>query len=325
MATLLAVDGNSLGHRAWHALRRSRLSGAWVTHGVVRMLASAWAYGPFEAVFVAFDSRTNLRRDSCPEYKANRDAHDPELYDQFERMSGLLDACGFEVAVAEGYEADDLLATAAVTCEEEAIDCAVLSSDRDLLSLVSDNVTVLRPRGTMSDLTVYDPAAVVDEFGVEPRQYLELAALRGDTSDNLDGVHGVGPKTAAKLLSSWGSIDALYAGLRHLPHDLASRLREAEDAVARNLALMSPLTNRDVDVAATMARGLDVGRITTALSEAGLQQAATDMRLAIQRDPVPPPVPPPTVEPDDRGPARRLEDREPAPVNYLGEQVGLFG
>lgn len=324
MATLLAVDGNSLGHRAWHALRASRLSGAWVTHGVVRMLASAWAYGPFDGVFVGFDSRTSFRRDSYPEYKANRDPHDPELYAQFERMSELLSGCGFEVAEVDGHEADDLLAVAAGACEEAGIDCAVLSSDRDLLALVSDAVTLLRPRGTMSDLAVYDPDAVVDEFGVEPHQYLELAALRGDTSDNLDGVHGVGPKTAAKLLTSWGSIDALYDGLRHLPHDLASRLRDAEEDVSRNLALMSPLTNHEVDVVGTIDRGLDIDRITATLADAELRQAATDLRLAIQRDPEPPPAPPPEIDPLD-GRAAPSTSREPAPVHYAGEQAGLFG
>ncbi len=326
MATLLAVDGNSLGHRAWHALRGSSLSGAWVTHGVVRMLASAWAYGPFDAVLVAFDSRTSFRRDSYPEYKANRDPHDPQLYAQFDRMSDLLDRCGFEVAEVEGHEADDLLATAARACEDAGIHCSVLSSDRDLLALVSDTVTLLRPRGTMSDLTVYDPEVVCDEFGVEPDQYLELAALRGDTSDNLDGVHGVGPKTAAKLLSSWGSIDALYDGLRHLSADLADRLRKAEDDVSRNLALMSPMTNTDIDVAAVIERGLDPDRMTATLSEAGLRRAATEMRLAIEREPEPPPPPPPDAEPDARRPPATSDDeRDPPPVHYVGEQAGLFG
>lgn len=324
MATLLAVDGNSLGHRAWHALRASRLSGAWVTHGVVRMLASAWTYGPFDGVFVGFDSRTSFRRDSYPEYKANRDPHDPELYAQFGRMSELLDACGFEVAEVDGHEADDLLAVAAGACQEAGIDCALLSSDRDLLALVNDTVSLLRPRGTMSDLAVYDPDAVVDEFGVEPHQYLELAALRGDTSDNLAGVHGVGPKTAAKLLASWGSIDALYDGLRHLPNDLASRLRDAEDDVARNLALMSPLTNHEIDVVGAVRRGLDVDRITATLTDAGLRQAATDLRLAIQRDPEPPAAPPPEFDPRD-GAVAAPASPEPAPVHYVGEQVGLFG
>ena len=325
MTTLLAVDGNSLGHRAWHALRRSRLSGAWVTHGVVRMLASAWSYGPFDGVYVAFDSATSYRRDSYPEYKANRDPHDPELYAQFDRLSAILTDCGFEVGMVEGYEADDLLAAAAAAAEGAGIACSVLSSDRDLLSLVSETVTLLRPRATMSDLTVYDPDAVLDEFGVRPHQYLELAALRGDTSDNLDGVHGVGPKTAAKLISSWGSVDALYAGLQHLPADLATRLREAEEDVGRNLALMSPLTNHPVDVAAIVDRGVHVDQVTTALDDARLRQAATDLRLAVERDPMPPAPPPPEVDPAGSRFATRREQQEPAPVHYVGEQVGLFG
>lgn len=324
MTTLLAVDGNSLGHRAWHALRRSRLSGAWVTHGVVRMLASAWSYGPFDGVYVAFDSATSYRRDSYPEYKANRDPHDPELYEQFDRLSAILTDCGFAVGMVEGYEADDLLAAAAAAAEGSGIACSVLSSDRDLLSLVSDTVTLLRPRATMSDLTVYGPDAVLDEFGVRPHQYLELAALRGDTSDNLDGVHGVGAKTAAKLISSWGSVDALYAGLQHLPSDLSARLREAEEDVARNLALMSPLTNHPVDVAAIVDRGVDVEQVTTALDGARLRQAATDLRLAIERGPMPPAPPPPEVDPAGSRFAPPRQE-EPAPVHYVGEQVGLFG
>ncbi|MGH3443557.1 MAG: 5'-3' exonuclease [Nitriliruptorales bacterium] len=296
MAHLLAVDGNSLGHRAWHALRAEALGGAWVAHGMVRMLATAWSHGPFDAVVVAFDSRDSIRRELYPAYKANRPPHDPELHEQLDRSAGLLATCGFTVASVEGFEADDLLASVTRRARHLAVRTSLLSSDRDLISLVRDDVTLLRPRGTMSDVEVCDPDTVRERYGVDPPRYLDLAVLRGDASDNLPGVDGIGEKTAAKLLVSWGSIEALYAGLADLPVNLATRLREGRDAVERNLGLMSPLGDPDVDVRAAVARGLDVVRIQRALRAAGLRRAADDLRLAIERPP-PPPLPPPP--PDD--------------------------
>lgn len=323
---VLAVDGNSLGHRAWHALKTAAWDGPWVTHGFVRMLASAWMHGPFDAVAVAFDAPNSLRKQRCAEYKANRDDHDPRLHAQLDLLADLLADCGFATFAEDGYEADDLLAAVAAACTEAGTACTLLSSDRDLIALVDETVTLLRPRRSMSDLLIYDPAAVRDEYGVEPHQYLHLAALRGDPSDGLDGVKGIGAKTAARLLASWGTIEALYADIRHLPPRLVRRLKAGRDNVVRNLDLMAPLGDHDVDVAGVLAAGVDPDRVGRVLRGAGLQAAAASFRAALERPPLPPAPPPPEVDTTDyREPTRRpAPSPRPEPVVVTGEQAALF-
>ncbi|HEX2029483.1 MAG TPA: 5'-3' exonuclease H3TH domain-containing protein [Nitriliruptorales bacterium] len=327
MGSLLAVDGNSLAHRAWHALKSEGLDGAWVTHGVVRMLATAWRHGPFDGVVVAFDSPRSLRRARDPAYKANRGAHDPALHEQLSLLADLLARCGCTVLTAAGYEADDLLAATAHACTDLAVRCHLLSSDRDLLALVSPTVTLLRPRRTMADMTVHDPAAVETEFGIAPAKYLHLAALRGDPSDNLPGVRGIGTRTAARLLRSWGSIEGIYAGLFDIPPAVAARLRAGRQQVERNLALMTPQADHDVDVPGVLARGVDVERVCRTLEAVGLGAAAASFRHAVARGPLPPLPPPPEVDPTDHGrPARHATTRSGSrtPVAVEGEQAALF-
>ncbi len=324
MRRILAVDGNSLGHRAWHALRHdARADRPWVARGVVRMLATAWRHGPFHGVVVAFDASGSRRRQLHPGYKANRDEHDPALHTQFDRAAQLLSDCGFTVVHEDGCEADDLLATAADECRTAGARCVLLSSDRDLIALVDDHVTLLRPRRTMSDLEVLDPRAVQRRYGIPPSRYIELAALRGDPSDNLPGVRGIGAKTAAKLLASWGSIDALYEGLRDLPPSVADALRAARPAVERNLELMAPLPGRPVGVAATLERGIDLDRIHDALAAVGLSRTADHLRRAVQRGPQPPLAPPPT---DTSGFTAEPVTRRPLPPRPAASatQVSLF-
>ncbi|MBW3664245.1 MAG: hypothetical protein KY469_14185 [Actinobacteria bacterium] len=322
MTTLLAVDGNSLAHRAWHALREEATGGPWVTDGIVRMLASAWIYGPYDAVVVAFDSPTSMRRELYPEYKSRRDDHDPLLTEQIALAASTLAACGLHVVTADGYEADDLLAATAEAIHRlPPARCHVLSSDRDLTAVVTDRVILLRPRRTMSDIRIYDVAAVEAEYGVAPGLYLQLAALRGDPSDDLPGVRGIGRKTAAKLLRSFGSVEEIYANLRYLDHKVAAELRAARDDVERNLLLMSPLGTHDIDVAALLGAAIDVDQMDATLTAAGLGRAAGVFRWAFERGPLPPKPPPP-----DDGPADGLTIVLPEPPNVPieGEQVGLF-
>jgi DNA polymerase-1 len=322
VSTLLAVDGNSLAHRAWHALREEATGGPWVTDGIVRMLSSAWIHGPYDAVVFAFDSSASLRRELYPEYKSHRDDNDPALTEQISLAASTLAACGLHVISSEGYEADDLLAATAEAIRRlPPARCHVLSSDRDLTAVVSERVTLLRPRRTMSDIRIYDVAAVEAEYGVAPRVYLQLAALRGDPSDDLPGVRGIGRKTAAKLLRSFGSVEEVYANLRYLDHKVAAELRAARDDVERNLLLMSPLGTHDLDVAAMLGAGIDVDRVDATLTAAGLGRAAGVFRWAFERGPLPPKPPPPDEDPID---GVTIELPEPPAAPIQGEQVGLF-
>jgi 5'-3' exonuclease len=325
---LLAVDGNSLAHRAFHALRHDEPDGPFVTRGVVRMLASAWIEGPFDAVVVAFDSPDNRRKALYPEYKAHRPDKDPELYRQLDTLREHLAACGFAVVEEPGSEADDLLAAAADACASRGWRCAVLSSDRDLLALVSETTTLLRPRQSMSDLRRYDPREVEAEYGVRPDQYTDLAALRGDPSDGLKGAKGVGPKIAGRLLRDYGDVPGIYANLTNCPPRVEAALRASRPDVERNLLLMAPLPNLSVDVEAVTAAGVDTGRVDRVLVALGMGAEAGRFRYAVERPPLPPLPPPPDDGPDDvmqepvpAGPAAPIR----AAVAILeGTQASLF-
>lgn len=322
MPHLLAVDGNSLAHRAFHALRHDEPEGHFVTRGVVRMLASAWIEGPFDAVLVAFDGPGNRRKQLFAEYKANRPEKDPELRRQLDLLCTDLRAAAIPVVQLDGVEADDVLATAADGCAARGWRCAVLSSDRDLLALVSDTTRLLRPRQSMADLVVYDPAAVVAEFDVRPEQYTDLAALRGDPSDGLTGAKGIGPKIAARLLRDYGSVPGIYANLTSLQPKVEAALRTYRDDVERNLLLMAPLPNLDVDLDSVVIAGVDLDALERALLPLGMGAEVGRLRHAVERPPLPPLPPPPAVAPAeaaDRRPTRT------APVAIVqGEQVALF-
>jgi len=340
--TLLAVDGNSLGHRAFHGVRgepAGRGGSRQVTGVVVSMLASVWLHGPYDTVAVAFDHPDNRRRELDPDYKANRPETDPALRAALDRLREDLWACGFAVLEHDGAEADDVLAALADGCQERGWRCDLLSSDRDLIALVGGGTRLLRPRATFSDLVVEDEAAVREAYGIDPWQYTELAALRGDPSDGLDGAEGIGPRLAARLLRDHGSIAAIYACLSDLPMRLETSLRRAREQVERNLMLMAPLPNLAVDLEAVLAHGVDPERVRSQLADLDLEPAARRFVRAATSPP-PAPVPPPPDEPpppddprtDGGGlpPTAPTSDRfaqgtaAPAPGPLHGEQPSLF-
>jgi 5'-3' exonuclease len=325
VGTLLAVDGNSLGHRAFHARAQDAPSGPHVTGTFVRMLASAWAQGPYDAVVVGFDAPDNRRKDQYPEYKAGRAPSPPGLREQLQALREHLTDCGLAVIECPGAEADDVLAAAADTCLARDWRCDLLSSDRDLTALVGPRVRLLRPRATMSDLVIDDEAGVRRAYGIEPWQYTDLAALRGDPSDGLDGVHGIGPKTAARLLRDHGSVPGIYASLHDLEPRLEAALRAGRERVERNLLLMAPIPRLDVDVEQCLAAAVDPERVESVLGPLGLASAARRLAGALRAPALPPMPPPPTEEAggqpmEFRRPAR---DRVLAP-SLVGEQAALF-
>lgn len=294
---VLAVDGNSMAHRAWHAIRDGDDAvGAFVLGGIVTLVASVWHHGPFDGVLIALDDEVNQRKETHPTYKADRST-DPDLRERLRALPDHLAAAGIATACEPGAEADDLLAATARAATRRGWRTSILSGDRDLLPLVDDHVRLLRPRATMSDLVAYDVATVRAEYGVDPRSYRHLAALRGDPSDGLPGVPGIGAKTAARLLAEHGDLDALYANLCYLPPRAERALRQGRVVAYDNLAVMSPL---DVPVDLDTVGPLDVARTRQALDALGQGRAAR--RLAHQLDvaerrAVPPPDWAPPTEP----------------------------
>jgi 5'-3' exonuclease len=297
---VLAVDGNSLGHRAYHSSRDADIGDdevAVTTGAIVSMLATAWRYGPYDALIIGFDSPDNRRKQAFPEYKAGRPPTPPALTDALDLARGHLDACGLMVVEHHGAEADDVLAAVTDACEARDWRCDLLSSDRDLTALVGPLTRLLRPRSRFADLEVEDVEQVRRRYGIDPAQYVDLAALRGDPSDGLRGATGIGPKIAARLLRDHGSVPALYGMLHDLPPKVEASLREARERVERNLELMAPIPHLPVDVDAALARGFDVERIEAVLDGLGVGVAARRFTRAVTEPPPPlPPMPPP---PDD--------------------------
>lgn len=297
--TVLAVDGNSLAHRAYHAIVGSDdARGHFVTGAVFGMLGSVWSTGPFDGVVIAFDHPHNQRRHDDADYKAHR-VSDPDLRAHIDALRAHVAAAGLHAVETHGAEADDLLATTAGACTARGWRCVIVSGDRDLTALVSEHVTLVRPRATMSDLRVYDPAAVEREYGVRPDQYTDFAALRGDPSDGLAGVLGIGAKTAARLLRDHGDLPTIYANLCHLAPKVEAALRAGRSRVERNRRLMTPLPDLAVDVDAAVTGGIDLARVEAALAPLDLAGSAARFRWAVERPPAPPMPPPPSVALDD--------------------------
>lgn len=280
MRDLLAVDGSSLAHRAWHSTRGdedSERQGS-VTAAFASMLATTWDHGPYAAVMIAFDHPINHRRRDFPEYKAQRAATPDGLRSALDRTFEDLGSAGLAVRREEGVEADDLLAAAADGARARTWVCDLLSSDRDMLALVGGTVRLLRPRQRFTDLAIEDEAAVRTTYGVDPSHYVDLAALRGDVSDGLTGAPGIGPSRAARLVRDHGSVAAIYRALPDLPPAIARGLRQGRDDVERNLLLMSPIPHLDVDLDDVAARGAPLGRLADLVDDLGFPAAARRVR-----------------------------------------------
>jgi 5'-3' exonuclease len=218
VSSLLAVDGDSFAHRAYHALPKTitraggRPAGAIV--GFANMLIRLWEAERPRAVVVAWDTLESptYRHEAFAAYQSGRE-FDKALLEQLPMLPELVGVCGFAIAKAPGYEADDFLAAAARSEEARGGKTTVATSDRDAFQLASEHTTILQPVRGVSELARIGPAEVRERYGVDPEQVPDFIALRGDPSDKLPGARGVGPKTAADVLAQYGSLEsALAAG-----------------------------------------------------------------------------------------------------------------
>jgi DNA polymerase-1 len=204
---LLVVDGDSLAHRAYHALPKSINRNAVV--GFTNMLLRLWEMEEPRSVFVGWDTLfvPTYRHEAFEAYQSGRE-FDDSLLEQLDLLPELVQALGFATAKAEGYEADDFVAAAVKSEEKHRGNVVVVTSDRDLFQLASEKTTVVTPIRGVSELARIGPAEVRERYGVEPEQVPDFIALRGDPSDRLPGAPGVGPKTAASILTQYGSLEA---------------------------------------------------------------------------------------------------------------------
>jgi DNA polymerase-1 len=240
---LLLLDGHSLAYRAFYALPVENFSTTTgqptnAVYGFTAMLINALRDEAPTHVAVAFDvSRHTFRSEEYPEYKATRSSSPAEFGGQVELLKQVLDSLDIVALEVEGYEADDIIATLASAATAEGFQTAIITGDRDAFQLVDDAVTVLYPRRGVSDLSRMTPAAIEERYGLTPRQYPDFAALRGDPSDNLPSIPGVGEKTAAKWIREFGSLDALVDRVGEVKGKAGDALRASLADVLRNRRL----------------------------------------------------------------------------------------
>jgi DNA polymerase-1 len=240
---LLLLDGHSLAYRAFYALPVENFNTATgqptnAIYGFTSMLANTLRDERPTHLAVAFDvSRKTWRFDEFPEYKANRTKTPDEFRSQVELIGELLDAMGVSRFAVEGFEADDVIATLATQAEALGYEVLIVTGDRDAFQLVTDNVTVLYPTKGVSELTRFTPGKVEEKYGLTPQQYPDFAALRGDPSDNLPGIPGVGEKTAAKWITQFGSFAELVERADEVKGKAGENLRAHLEAVKLNRRL----------------------------------------------------------------------------------------
>ncbi|GAA2428750.1 DNA polymerase I [Streptomyces glaucus] len=240
---LMLMDGHSLAYRAFFALPAENFTTATgqptnAIYGFASMLANTLRDESPTHFAVAFDvSRRTWRSEEFTEYKANRSKTPDEFKGQVELIGELLDAMHVSRFAVEGYEADDIIATLATQAEAAGFEVLIVTGDRDSFQLVSDQVTVLYPTKGVSELTRFTPEKVVEKYGLTPAQYPDFAALRGDPSDNLPGIPGVGEKTAAKWINQFGSFAELVARADEVKGKAGQNLRDHLEAVKLNRRL----------------------------------------------------------------------------------------
>ncbi|WP_405809759.1 DNA polymerase I [Streptomyces sp. NBC_01520] len=249
---LLLMDGHSLAYRAFFALPAENFTTGTgqptnAVYGFASMLANTLRDEAPTHFAVAFDvSRKTWRSQEFPAYKANRSKTPDEFKGQVELIGELLDAMHADRFAVDGFEADDVIATLATQAEAAGFEVLIVTGDRDSFQLITDNVTVLYPTKGVSELTRFTPAKVEEKYGLTPRQYPDFAALRGDPSDNLPGIPGVGEKTAAKWINQFGSFDDLVARAEEVKGKAGQNFRDHLDAVRMNRRLTEMV--RDVEL-----------------------------------------------------------------------------
>jgi DNA polymerase-1 len=237
---LLLVDGHSMAYRAFHALPVENFSTTTgqptnAVYGFTSMLINVLRDERPSHVAVAFDvSRRSFRTEKYADYKAGRKETPADFAGQVSLIKEVLAALRIPVLEKEGYEADDVIATLACQARDAGMPVLICTGDRDAYQLVDDQITVLYPRKGVSDLNRMDPAAVLAKYGVPPQRYRDLAALVGETSDNLPGVPGVGDKTAAKWITAYGGVDGVVAHADQIKGKVGENLRAHLASVIRN-------------------------------------------------------------------------------------------
>ncbi len=261
MERLLLLDGNGLIYRGYFALIEQPLTtskGELVTavFGFTNIVLRAIQDAAPDRLAVAFDlGKPTFRHERYAEYKANRQRMPDDMREQIPKVREVVRALGIPVYEQEGFEADDVIATLVGQAEASALEVTILTGDLDMLQLVSDRTKLMVSlRGGIANTVTYDLARIDDRWGLRPDQMLDYKALKGDPTDNIPGIPGVGEKTASKLIAAWGTLEALYEHLDEVqPEKLRAKLADHRESVLESRELMRLV--RDVDVSLDLDRG----------------------------------------------------------------------
>lgn len=250
---LLLIDGHSMAYRAFFALPAENFTTATGQHtnaiyGFATMLISLLKEEKPTHVAVAFDvSRKTFRTEIFPEYKANRAKTPDEFRSQMSYLYDLVSGFGITQFSVEGFEADDIIATLATRAAGDGFEVLICTGDRDSFQLVTDSITVLYPKRGVSEMARMTPEAVLEKYSMTPAQYPDFAALRGDPSDNLPSVPGVGEKTAAKWIVEYGSLEKLLDNADKVPGKVGASLREHIESIRCNRELTQLIHSVDIE------------------------------------------------------------------------------
>src|SRR5882757_1320833 len=290
---LFLIDGNSLAYRAFFALPESIATSTGqptnAIFGFASMLVKILTdYGP-KATLVVWDAGSAGRNAVYADYKAQRTSRPDLLKEQWPHFEPLVDAFGYRNVAVEGYEADDVIATLTERAKGEGIPVMVVTGDRDAYQLVDDGVRIMTTSRGITDTRVYDRQGVIDRYGIPPELVPDFIGLKGDTSDNIPGVPGIGDKTAADLLQRFGSLEEVLAHVDEISGAKRKQnlIEHADDArISKQLATVMRDIPVEVDPVAEAARPPDRSRLREVFREFELRSPLQRLEEAFGDDAV---------------------------------------
>ena len=273
---IAVIDGNSLMHRAFHGVRTPMNAPDGTptnaAFGFLSMFLKLYETARPDAVICAFDAgRPEFRMKALEQYKAQRPPMDPSLRVQFPVVERILDSMNVPIVKLKGWEGDDILGTIAAIDERLGYETLLVTGDKDAYQLVTHTTRVLTTRKGLTDVVIYGPAEVEERYGVTPAQFPDFLGLKGDSSDNIPGVPGIGDKTAAKLLQAYGSLDGIYEHLDDLKGKQKDSLSENRDSayVSREVATIMRDAPIEIDPSTAVFPSFETDRIIETFGDLG--------------------------------------------------------
>ncbi len=309
---LMLIDGNSIAYRAFFALpllNNDKGVHTNAVYGFTTMLMKMLEEEKPTHILVAFDAgKTTFRHETFKEYKGGRQKTPPELSEQFPFIRELLDAYGIKRYELENYEADDIIGTLAVSAEQEGYEVKVISGDKDLTQLSTDNITVGITRKGITDIEEYTPTHIQEKYGLTPNQLIDMMGLMGDPSDNIPGVPGVGEKTAIKLLKEFHTLEDVLASIDQLSGKrLKENLTEFKDQATMSKELVTVMKDAPIEIGVDelLFEGYDTAKLSAIFRELGFNSLLGRLDGAEE------------VE----APAEKMEDLEFTTATSINEEI----